>query len=66
MDLLSEFSQLVSVPQRTSSHLVTAISRVLQPHDGRIRCLEDRNFDHIIFLLIFGDNVEIIVNKICF
>ena len=31
------------VPQRTSSHLATTISRALQPHDGRIRYLADRN-----------------------
>ena len=41
------------VPQRTSSHLATIVSRALQPQDGGIPCPVDRN-------------VEIIVNKICF
>ena len=47
------------VPQRTSSHLATTNSRALQPHDGRIPCLTDRNGEiflpsHIDFLFIFG------------
>ena len=67
-DLLSEFSELV--PQGTSSHLVTIVSRALQPKDGRIPCPVDRNppffsTSHIDFLFIL-DNVEIIVNEICF
>ena len=31
------------VPQRTSSHLATIVSRTLQPQDGRIPCPVDRN-----------------------
>ena len=31
------------VPQRTSSHLATIVSRALQPQDGRIPCPVDRN-----------------------
>ena len=59
------------VPQRTSSHLATTVSRALQQHDGRIRCPVDRNREfvlrsHIDFLFIFGQCVDIIVNKICF
>ena len=47
------------VPKRTSSHLVTIVSCALQPQDGRIRCLVDRNLEffltsHIGFLFIFG------------
>ena len=51
-------------------NLATTISRALQPHDGRIRCLADRNreFFYLPTLIFcsFLDNVEIIVNKICF
>ena len=59
------------VPQRTSSHLATTISRALQQHDGRIRCPVDRNrefFFNVPTLIFcsFLDNVEIIVNKIFF
>ena len=60
------------VPQRTSSHLATIVSRALQPQDGRIPCPVDRNLDfflHVLPILIFCsflDNVEIIVSKICF
>ena len=68
MDLASEFSHLVRF--RTSSHLAIIVSRALQPQDGRIPCPMDRNL-HIFKLptLIFCsflDNVEIIVNEICF
>ena len=47
------------VPQRRSRHLATTISRALQPHDGRIRYLADRNRDFFLpsrvdFLFIFG------------
>ena len=31
------------VPQRTSSHLPTIVSRAWQPQDGRIPCPVDRN-----------------------
>ena len=57
------------VRQRTSSHLATIVSRFL-PKDGRIPCPVDRNLE--IFLIptlivcSFLNNVEIIVNKICF
>ena len=56
------------VPQRTSSHLATIVSRALQPQDGGIPCRVDRNLEiflssHIDFLFIF---VEIIVNKTYF
>ena len=58
------------VPQRTSSHLATTISRALQPHDGRTRYLADRNRDFVylptLIFCSFLDDVEIIVNKICF
>ena len=54
------------VPQRTSSHLATIVSRALQPQDDKIPCPVDRNFElfltsHIDFLFIFGqcgDNCE--------
>ena len=54
------------VPQGTGSHLATTISRTLQPRDGKIRNLADRNGEfflpsHINFLFIFGqcrDNCE--------
>ena len=47
------------VPQRTSSHLATIVSRALQPQDGRIPCPVDRNLEifitsHIDFLFTFG------------
>ena len=43
------------VPQRTSSHLATIVSRALQPQDGKIPCPVDRNLEifftsHIDFL----------------
>ena len=55
MDLLSEFSQLVTI-----------VSRALQPQDDRIPCPVNRNLEifltsHIDFLFIFeqcGDNCE--------
>ena len=43
-------------PQRISSHLETIVSRTLQPQDGRIP----------LIFCSFLNNVEIIVNKICF
>ena len=47
------------VPQRTSSHLATIVSRALQLQDGRIPCPVDRNLEffltsHIDFLFVFG------------
>ena len=47
------------VPQRTSSHLETIVSRALQPQDGRIPCPVDKNLEtfltsNIDFLFIFG------------
>ena len=47
------------VPQKTSSHLATIVSRALQPQDGGIPCPVDRNLEflltsHIDFLFIFG------------
>ena len=61
MDLLSEFSQPVEVPQRTSSHKATIVSHALQPQDGRIPCPVDRNLEffltsHIDFLFVFGQS----------
>ena len=58
------------VRQRTNLHLATIVLRALLPQDGRIPCPVDRNLEiflssHIDFLFIL-DNVEIIVNKICF
>ena len=51
---------------KKSSHLVTIVSRALQPQDGRIPCPLHRNLDffltsHIDFLFIFcqcGDNCK--------
>ena len=59
MDLLSEFRQLVKFLKEPSSHLATIVSRALQPQDGTILCLVDRNIQifetsHIDFLFIFG------------
>ena len=47
------------VPQRTSSHLATIVSRSLQPQDGTISYPVDNNLDffltsYIDFLFIFG------------
>ena len=47
------------VPQSTSSHLATIVSRALQPQDGRIPCPVDRNLEifltsHVDFLFVFG------------
>ena len=58
------------VPQRISSYLETIVSHALQPQDGRIPCPVDRNLEffltfHIDFCSLL-DNVEIVVNKICF
>ena len=52
MDPLSEFNQLVRF-------LNEQVSRALQPQDGKIPCLVDRNLEifltsHIDFLFIFG------------
>ena len=46
------------VPQRISSHLETIVSRALQPRDGRIPCLVDRNLEifltsHVEFFVHF-------------
>ena len=58
------------VPQRISSHLETIVSRALQQQDGRIPCPVDRNLEFFLtstlILCSFLNNVEIIVNKICF
>ena len=56
---IKQISSTGKVPWRTSLHLATTISRALQPQDGRIRCLVDRNREifltsHIDFLFIFG------------
>ena len=70
MDLLSEFSQTGKVPQRTSSHLATIVSRTLQLQDDRIPCPVDRNLEFFqlptLIFCSFLDNMEIIENKICF
>ena len=47
------------VPVRTSLHLATTVSRALQPHDGGIRYLAERNREFFLtsqtdFLFIFG------------
>ena len=67
---IKQISSTSKVPWRTSLHLATTISRVLQPQDGRIRCLVDRNREifltSTLILCSFLDSVEIIVNKICF
>ena len=47
------------VRQRTSSHLVTIVSRALLPQDGEIPCPVDSNCEifltsHVDFLFIFG------------
>ena len=47
------------VPQRTSSHLATIVSRISHPQDDRTPC-------PALIFCSFLDNVEIIVNKICF
>ena len=59
MDLMREFNHLGEVPQRTSSHLATIVSRALQPQDGRIPCQIDRNREFfelptLILLFVFG------------
>ena len=58
------------VPQRISSYLETIVSHALQPQDGRIPCPVDRNLEFFLTFHIdfcsFLNNVEIIVNKICF
>ena len=56
---IKRISSTAEVPQRTSSHLATIVSRPLQPKDGRIPCPVDRNLEifltsHIDFLFIFG------------
>ena len=51
-------------PQRASSHLATIVSRALQPQDGRIPCVVDKNLEFLLTSHI--DFLEIIVNKICF
>ena len=67
---MKRFYSTGQVPQRTRSHLTTTISSALHLRSGRIRCLADRN--RAFFLLptlifcSFVNNVEIIVNKICF
>jgi len=70
VDLLREFSQLVRFLNEQSLHLVTIVSRALQPQDGRIQCPVDRNLEFFLtsYIDFFSclDNVEVIVNKICF
>ena len=56
---IKRIKSTVEVPQRTSLHLVAIVSRALQPQDGRIPCLVDKNLEffltsHIDFLFIFG------------
>ena len=62
---LSGIELTVEVLGRTSSQLATIVSHALQPQDGRIPCPVHRNLATLIFCL-FLDNVEIIVNIICF
>ena len=58
------------VPQRTSSHLTTIVSRALQSQDAGFYVPWTEILDffklHTLILRSFLDNVEIIVNKICF
>ena len=42
---IKRIQSTVEVPQRTSSHLATIVSRALQPQDGRIPCPVGRNLD---------------------
>ena len=55
------------VPQRPSLHLVTISSHALQPHDGRIQCLANRNRECFYLPTLtfcsFLDNVEMTVMK---
>ena len=56
---IKRISSTGEVPQRTSSHLATIVSRTLQPQEGRIPCPVDKNLEifltsHIDFLFIFG------------
>ena len=43
--LRSKFSQLVRFFKKKRSHLVTIVSRALQPQNGWIPCLVDRNLE---------------------
>ena len=73
MDLLREFSQLVKfLKEQVRTLLATIVSRALQPQNGRIPCLVDRNPEvffnlppTLTFYLVL-DDVEIIVNEISF
>ena len=59
----------VEVAQRTSSHLATIVSCALPQQDDRIPCPVDRNLEKFLTSHIdcsFLDNVEIILNGICF
>ena len=66
MDLLSEFCQLVRFLKeqvRTTTLIATAVSHVLQPHDGRIRFPVDRNRNfflpsHVDFSFISAQCVD--------
>ena len=56
---IKRISSTGEVPQKTSSHLATVVSRALQPQDGGIPCPVDRNLEifstsHIDFLFISG------------
>ena len=56
---ITQIKSTGEVPQRTSSHLATIVSRALQPQDSSIPCPVDRNLEfflssHIDFLFIFG------------
>ena len=42
---IKRIQSIDEVPQRTSSHLTTIVSRTLQPQDGRIPCPVDRNLE---------------------
>ena len=56
---LKRIKSTSDVPQRTSSHLATIVSRALKHQAGRIPCPVDRTLEffltsHIDFLFIFG------------
>ena len=42
---LKRIKSTSDVPQRTSSHLATIVSRALQQQDGRIPCPVDKNLE---------------------
>ena len=63
---IKRISSTGEVPQSTSSHLVTIVSRALQPQDGRIPVPWTEIFNlfklSTLIFCSFLDNVEIIVN----